>query len=321
MVKKINDAIEKADSIGIGGHIRPDGDCVGACLGFYYYLQTKFPEKTIHLYLEYVQDEFQFLKFAECILTEADGEFLEKPYDIFVSLDCGDAKRLGFSELLFHNARVTINIDHHVSNPDFAKLNYVLADASSTCEVLYHIIDKEYMDTNLAQALYTGIIHDTGVFKHSNTSRKTMEIAGDLMSYQIPFSKIIDETFYQKTYLQNQILGRCLLESMMILDGKCIVSSVSKKMMNFYGTTPKDLEGVIDQLRVTKDVEVAVLIHELDTQKYKISMRSNGEVNVSKIAILFGGGGHIKAAGCTLFGTLHDVINNIGAQLAAQLEK
>ena len=142
-----------------------------------------------------------------------------------------------------------------------------------------------------------------------------------LLEKGVNSSKIIDESFYQKTYVQNQILGRCLLESMLVLDGKVIVSLVTLKQMEFYQAKTYDLEGIIDQLRVTKGVEVAVFIHEMSDGEYKVSMRSNCDVDVSRIATYFGCGGHIKAAGCTLRGWSHDVINNITAHIENQLKE
>lgn len=318
-METIKESIERAASIGIGGHVRPDGDCIGSCLALTYYLKKKYPNKIVDVYLEYVQDEFRFLPNSDLVKNETSLSEMSK-YDLFIVLDCGDIDRLGFSEPLFHKAKETINIDHHITNTNFAANNYVVPKASSTCEVLMDIIDKEILDKELATCIYLGIVHDTGVFKHSNTTRKTMETAGELITYDVPFSKIIDETFYQKTYLQNQILGRCLLESFMVLDGKCVVSYVKKDTLDFYGATPKDLDGVIDQLRITKGVEVAVLAYELESQVYKVSMRSNNEVNVSAIAKIYGGGGHVKAAGCTMNGSIYDVLNNITVHIDEQLK-
>lgn len=319
-MQAIIESIEKAASIGIGGHVRPDGDCVGSCLALCYYLKKKYPNKVVDVYLEYVQDEFGFLPYSDKVKHEINSGNIDT-YDCFIVLDCGDLDRLGFSEPLFQSALTTINIDHHITNQTFAQFNYVVPEASSTCEVLMDVLDLDMLDRELATALYLGIVHDTGIFKHSNTTKKTMECAGKLISYDVPFSKIIDETFYQKTYLQNQILGRCLLESFMMLDGKCIVSYVKKGTLDFYGASAKDLDGIIDQLRVTKGVEVALFVYELSAQKFKVSMRSNNDVNVSKIAEYYGGGGHVKAAGCTMIGSIHDVINNITVHIDEQLKR
>ena len=319
-MENILNAVQSASSIAIAGHVRPDGDCVGSCLALYNYL-TKYVNydwnKVIDLYLEPVPETFTFLKNADKITSEYDTNMT---YDLFLSLDCSSPDRLGGALPIFERARKTICVDHHISNTRFAGTNLVVPDASSTCEVLYTLLEEEKIDTAIAECLYLGIIHDTGVFKHSNTSRQTMEIAGRLIEKGVNTSQIIDETFYQKTYLQNQILGRCLLESIMVLDGRVIVSCVSRKIQDFYGVVPSDLDGVIDQLRITKGVEAAILIREEETQSYKVSMRSNGILNVSKIAVYFGGGGHVKAAGCNMKGSLHDVINNLLEHMANQLE-
>lgn len=314
-MNKIFDEIYHATYIGIAGHIRPDGDCTGSCLALYTYLKNQFKDKIIDVYLEYVHDDFSFLTNTEEVKTVVEDG---KKYDLFISLDCGAKDRLGVALTCFENAVKTVNIDHHISNTNFASINHV-KEASSTCEVLFDIFEEDKIDINIAEALYLGIIHDTGVFKHSNTTEKTMSIAGKLISKGVEFSRIIDESFYQKTYNQNQILGRCLLESIFVLNGKCIVSSVSQKTLDFYGASGKDLEGVIDQLRVTKGVEVAILIHEVGLHEYKVSMRSNHLVDVSKVAVYYGGGGHKKAAGCAMQGSVHDVINNLTGHIEAQL--
>ena len=317
MTENIIEWIGNARTVGISGHIRPDGDCIGACLALYAYLKKECPDKQIDVYLEEPLVKFAFLKYS----SEVNNDYPDdRQYDVFIAMDCGDADRLGEAKKYFQKAADTICIDHHVSNEKFARKNLIEPDASSTCEVLYTVLAEEKIDKAVAEALYVGIIHDSGVFKYTCTSKRTMEIAGKLMEKGVPFDKIIDETFYQKSYLQNQILGRCLLESIMVLDGRCIVSAISQKTLEFYGAASKDLDGVIDQLRITKGVEVAILIHEIDTQKYKVSMRANGNVDVSKIAIYFGGGGHKKAAGCTLNGSYYDVINNLTKLIDEQLK-
>ena len=206
-----------------------------------------------------------------------------------------------------------------MSNPGFADVNHVHGEISSASEVLYKLLNKEKIDLDIATAIYTGMIHDTGVFQYSSTSPDTMRIAGDLMEKGVDFSNIIDESFYQKSYIQNQVMGRVLAESIMLLDGKCIVGYMKLRDMDFYGVKPSDLDGIVSQLRLTKGVEVAMFIYEHESQVFKVSLRSNGAVDVSKIASYFGGGGHVKAAGCDLAGSMYDVINNISEQIEKQL--
>ena len=167
----------------------------------------------------------------------------------------------------------------------------------------FDAIDESRISKHVAECIYTGIIHDTGVFKYSNTSRKTMEIAGKMMEKGIDFGTIIDGSFYKKTYMQSQILGRALLESITFLDGRCIFSVVRKKDMDFYGVDKSDLDGIVGP------------------QQYKVSLRSQKIVDVSQVAAYFGGGGHVRAAGCTMSGSVHDVVNNLSAHIAEQLEQ
>ena len=313
---QLTEEIKGARSIGISGHIRPDGDCVGSAMALYLYLQKITEAGTeVSVYLEQPPETFGAIKGIEQIQTEASED---KVYDVFFALDC-EKSRLGFAEKLFEQAKKTINVDHHISNLGCGRVNYVVPTASSTSELIYDLLDKEQMDRDIAMAIYTGIIHDTGVFQYSNTSPKTMRIAADLLEYGFDFSTLIEESFYQKTYWQNQIMGRALLESIMFLNGRCIVSAVDRKLMEFYHATPKDLDGIVNQLKIIKGVECAVFMYETDNLEYKVSMRSTDRVDVAKVASYFGGGGHKKAAGCTMKGTFHDVIKNLSLHIERQL--
>lgn len=313
----LREIAQGAKTILIAGHLRPDGDCVGAAAAAYLYLKKIYPEAQISAYVEKVPEVYRFLDPEHLIFVE---KLPEGPVDLFLSLDSSSKDRLGEAERLFDTAGRTACIDHHVSNLGYARENFVEAGSSSACEVLYGLMEEELIDTRIAEAIYIGIIMDTGVFRYSNTSKKTMEIAGSLMEKGVPFWKYIDECFYQRTYTQTQLLGRTLLTSMRLMEGRVIVATVTRRMLEFYGAQTEDIEGIIDQLRVTKGVEVALLLQEIDDQQYKVSMRSNTFVDVSKIAVYFGGGGHVKAAGCTMRGSLHDVVNNITEHIEFQME-
>ncbi len=314
-MKKILEEVRGAKSVAISGHIRPDGDCVGSCMGLYLYLTKELPDVTVDVFLEKPSDVFNCIQRVDEIKDAA--LYQDAVYDVFVALDCSK-DRLGDAEVIFDKAKKTINIDHHISNSGCSDVNYLRADASSASELVYELLDGDRLDEEIAKALYIGIVHDTGVFQYSNTAPATMIAAAELIKYGFDFSQIIEETFYEKTYVQNQIMGRALLESILFMDGKCIVTVVTKKMMDFYGVTGKDLDGIINQMRNTKGVECAIFLYELDDLEYKVSMRSGGQINVSAIAQFFGGGGHVRAAGCTVKGTAHDVINNISAQIELQ---
>ena len=313
----LNHALEQVKTVAIGGHVRPDGDCVGSCMGVYQYIKTWYPEIEVDVYLEDIPESFK--RFI-AVSDQIKGEVAEvKEYDLFITLDCADVARLGFSSVLFENAKRTICVDHHVSNDAFADENHIVPDASSTSELIYHLLPYEKITKEIAECLYLGIVHDTGVFQYSCTSPETMEAAANLMRKGIRANEIIDKTFYEKTYAQNQILGRALLESILFMDGKCIFTCLTKKIMDFHGVKPKDLEGIVSQLRVTEGVEVAIFLYQTDEQEFKVSLRASGDVDVSKVAQKFGGGGHKKAAGVTMKGTMHEIINNLSEQICAQL--
>lgn len=315
----LNKMLMGAGSIAIGGHARPDGDCVGSCLGLYQYIRENCKDKRVDVYLEEIPESFQFIEAAKEIRHEIPEE--QTAYDLFICLDCGDKDRLEFSVPLFDAANHTLCVDHHISNRGFAEENYVVPDASSTSELICRLLEEDKISLETASSLYLGIVHDTGVFQYSCTSPETMRIAAGLLEKGVDGPKIIQDTFYEKTYAQNQILGRALLESIVFMDGACIASYVKKNVMEFYGVTPKDLEGIVSQLRVTKGVEVAIFMYEQKTNIYKVSLRSKDKIDVSRIAQYFGGGGHRKAAGFTMHGSPHDVLNNLSEQIELQMRK
>lgn len=314
---KLETMIDQAGKIVILGHVNPDGDCVGSCLAVYNYIKEWDSSKAVTVRLERAPSKFSYLSGFDAIETEAG----EETYDLCICLDSSDEERLGDFKSCFDRSAKTICIDHHITNRGYAQENVIDGHASSACEVVYGQLNESRISKHVAECIYTGIIHDTGVFKYSNTSRKTMEIAGRMMEKGIDFGTIIDGSFYKKTYMQSQILGRALLESITFLDGRCIFSVVRKKDMDFYGVEKSDLDGIVDQLRVIDGIECAIFLYENGIHQFKVSLRSNSIVDVSRIAAYFGGGGHVRAAGCTMSGSVHDVVNNLSAHIAEQLEQ
>jgi phosphoesterase RecJ-like protein len=313
-MKKLDDYLTGKQSIGIAGHVRPDGDCAGSTLAVYNYICDHYPDAYVRLFLEPIPNIFKFLQRSEEIVSEYTDDTV---FDLFITLDCGDTGRLGGAAKYFEGAAHTLCVDHHVSNQSFAEDNYIFPDASSTCELVFELMDREKITKEIAECLYTGMVHDTGVFQYSCTSAKTMNIAGQLMEMGIDYPKIVDETFYTKTFAQNRILGQALLNARLFLDGKVIVSVITKKEMEEFGVLPKHLDGIVNQLRVTKDVTVAAFLYENEDGSFKGSLRVNGDFNVAEIAVGFGGGGHVKAAGFSVDGPAEEAV----ARLLKALEE
>lgn len=305
---KLDTIIEDKNVIGIAGHVRPDGDCVGSTLAVYNYIKDNYPEKDVRIYLEPIPNIFKFLKRADEIRSDYKDDVI---FDLFIAEDCGDLGRLGNAAKYFENAKSTLCIDHHVSNSSFADENYIFPKASSTCELVFELIDIQKLSLQIAECLYTGMVHDTGVFQYSCTSAKTMEIAGVLMETGIDYPKIVDDTFYTKTFGQNKILGLALLNAELYLDGAVIATVVFQEDMKRFSVLPKHLDGIVNQLRVTKDTKIALFLYENEDGTFKGSLRVNGDTNVADIAAQFGGGGHVKAAGFSIEGPIDTAMERI----------
>lgn len=306
-----------AKRIGISGHAKPDGDCVGAVLGLWMYLRKCLPEVEIKAFLDQPADIFNEIKGYEELITDFPEE---QPFDVFFALDT-DAERMGGAEKYFRAAAKKINIDHHLRPAGSGDVNHLDPTVGSTCEMLLDLMEEDKLDRDIAMAIYIGIIHDTGVFQYSCTTPETMEKGAKLIRYGFDFPRLIQETFFEKTYVQAQIMGRALMESIRFMDGRCIVSVVNQKTMEFYGVGSKDLDGIVNQLRNIKGVECAVFMYQTGDLEYKASLRSSEKVNVAEVAAHFGGGGHARAAGCTLKGTFHNCINSLSLHIQEQLEK
>lgn len=315
-MKNFKSQLDGVKTAAIAGHIRPDGDCVGSCLATYNYVKQTYPQIDVTLYLEEIPNKFKFLAGADEIVHSIEEE---KEYDLFIAQDCGDAARLGSAAALFAKAKKTVCIDHHISNDSFADVNHIFPDASSTSELVFGLIGEENLTKEIAECIYLGIVHDTGVFQYSCTSSKTMEIAGKLMEQGIDYTKIIDDTFYTKTFEQNQILGKALLSGRRFADGRIIASVVTAEDMETYHVLPKHLDGIVNQLRITRGVEAAVFLYESEDGTYKVSTRSNGQIDVAALAMKFGGGGHRQAAGFSMKGKPWEIISVIVSEIEKQL--
>ena len=316
----IDSYLDNAASVAIAGHVRPDGDCVGSCLAMYNYICDVHPKVSVDLYLEPIPNKFKFLKSAREI-QHLSQPVEEKEYDLFIALDCGDMERLGAAARYFETAKSTLCVDHHISNRYFADFNYIFPNASSTSELVYQLLDKSKITQAIAECIYVGLIHDTGVFQYSCTSSSTMNIAGELMDTGIDYPKIVDETFYIKTYEQNRIWGEAMVNSELFLDGACISSVITRKQMEQYHVEPKHLDGIVSQLRSTKGVEVAIFLYQNEEHGYKISLRSASYVDVAEIAAAFGGGGHCRAAGASAHGEAAEILEKLLSLIEIQIKE
>ena len=288
--------IGNAKSIGISGHERPDGDCVGACMALFLVLKKRLPEAKVEVLLEDVPEHLQKnIPGCEAICKNFKPE--TKEFDVFVVLDSGKERTSG-ARPFCEKAGKIINIDHHVSNPGTGHVNLIDAGKSSTCELLYTLLEEKDLDAQVAQALYIGMVTDTGVFRYSNTTPQTMAIAGRLMEYRFDHARIVRDVFYEKSYTEQMAMGVALTTMQRSEDKRIVTCLLDKKTLKTIGATKKDVDGIASQMVLTEGAECAILFYEGGDGLCHGSLRSRQLVNVARIAEQFGGGGHVRAAGC-----------------------
>ena len=294
----IDEFICSAKRVAIFGHVRPDGDCVGSTLALYNYITDNFPNIKVQVYLEKFPESYKILDGADKALPLYEGPASVQPYDAAFLLDTPSFERVGAGGVdAIKTASKTCNIDHHISNPlNLCNLNIVKPEASSACEVLFDQLDPSKISVRTASCLYLGIVHDTGAFKFSSTGKHTMEVVGALIEKGVDFARIVNETYYSRTYKQTLVTGHVLSHCKLALEGKVVHAYVTPETMKEFDVTPVDLSNVIDTLREVSDTEMALFLYPVNG-KYKISLRSNYVVDVNAIAKEFGGGGHTRAAG------------------------
>lgn len=296
MSSRIDDILKGISSAAITGHVNPDGDCLGSCCGLYSYIKDQYPEMKVDLYLEEYKPAFRYLRGTESAKNTYSGE----KYDVVFLLDASAVNRIGVSEELLHAGKKSFCIDHHISNKGFADENVIFPDASSASEVLYTLLDPARITRETAEAIYTGIMQDTGVFQYKATSPQTMRIAAEMMEKEIPFTSIIHNTFFSRTYAEARGLGLVLNRMELLYDGKCAYSWITQEEMDKYGMNKASLDGMSSQMNQTEGVEMSVFVYPSEENSCKVSMRSIANANVSRLCTKLGGGGHVLAAGCPL---------------------
>jgi len=286
-----NNMTKNGDNIVIASHPTPDGDAIGSSLALALALRRVGKKPTV--VLDEYSAKFDFLEGREFIYK---GKIEELTCDVFIAVDCGDKIRVGEAEELFNRAPITINIDHHINNSNFARLNYVDTNASSTSEVIFTIINMHVPITKeIAEALYMGIVTDTGGFRHSATSAETMEVAALLMRTGIDFSEIQRRAIYQHSPIEAEVFALAI-QKMKYVEGYPIAYTVlTQKEMKDIHATYSDLDGIAEYMLNTEDIAVSAFFTERLEGRVKVSFRS-GSLDVRLIAENFGGGGHKFAA-------------------------
>lgn len=308
--------INNAKTLIILTHMNPDGDAIGSSLALYCSLLKL--KKDVDVIVPEHSSIYNFLP----RINDLKKEPTKEQYDIAIALDCGDIKRLnGFSES-FENAKCKISIDHHEINTMFADYNFVNPASPACAQILITVIEAlgVEIDNEIGTCLLTGILTDTGGFKYPATSAETFEFTAELLRKGVKVSDIykrVLQTISKKSFeLRKVAINRLeLLEN-----GKIAFTYITNKDMETVEAEEGDHEGIVDIGRDIEGVEVSIFLKETEDGTYKISLRSNEYVNVADIALLFNGGGHIRAAGGSITGTIEQSKERLVAECKKHLK-
>lgn len=297
---KIKKEIEKYNNIVLTAHVNPDGDAIGSGLALFISLKKHYKNKNIRFIL---QDKIpyttEFLKYSEEIEKYEDSN-IDKT-ELLIFLDSATRERTGLvGEKI--KADYTINIDHHISNPNYADMNCVISTMSSASEIVFNFLKENDFEISVeaAEAIYLGIVNDTGNFSHSNVSKSTMEIATQLIGLGVNNNYIVTNFLNSNSFASLKLLGEALKNFEFFEKEKLVYYFLSYETMQKYGSKKEDTEGIVEKILSFYGAEVSLFLREEapeSDKKYKGSMRSKNDIDVNKIANIFSGGGHKKAAG------------------------
>ena len=290
--------IKKSEKIYICSHVQPDGDNIGSTLALGMAIK-KINKNVKVLKVDDIPSDYKFLPNVD-LIKKYDKE---EDIDLFIALDSSDMERLGVGKEFAKNAKNIINIDHHITNNNFGDINIVSPSSAATGELIYEFIRqmKVDMDKNIATCLYTAISTDTGSFIYSNTTYITHLIVAELLKTGIDISYININLYQKRSMERTRLIINVLNDMEICLDGKIGIVTVTQDILKSNNAKMEDTEGIISFVRDIDSVEVACLLKEVDKNEIKVSLRSKEKIDVSKISSKFNGGGHIRAAGCTLF--------------------
>lgn len=303
--------IEQNDRFLVVSHVNPDGDAIGSTCAVGRLLE-RLNKSFVMMNEDPVPKKFVDLLWGtERIRRPSEGDIPENErYDCVIAVDCADFRRIGRSSSHFADDVRLLNIDHHPTNDRYGTVSLVQPQAAATCEVLYDLFERFDLswDEPLATCVYTGILTDTGGFRYSNTSPKIMHVASELLGFGVDAHIMAEQLLERRTMQHIQLLKRALATLSFTDDHKVSWVAVRAKDIEETAASNDDLAGIVNYPRNIEGVEVGILFKEIAKQEIKVSMRSNGDIDVSAIAQSFNGGGHFRAAGATLEMPLDEAI-------------
>lgn len=311
--------LEKADQILVVSHLHPDGDAISSTLAMGYLLKQSGKQVTM-VNENPVPRKFSFLPGVEEIqpVEQVSGTF-----QYVIALDCADKERMGACRFLIRDDAVIVNLDHHATNDRFGDINIVVPEAAATVEIIFDWAEENNFPIcePLAACLYTGLLTDTGGFRYSNTSPKVLRQAARLVETGIEAHKIADRALETVTMEQLKLLQGALSTLQKSDDGLIAWMFLSKEEMEKVAVSHEALDGIVNYARNIYGVDVGILYREENDGTVKVSFRSREQVDVGQVAKAFGGGGHARAAGCSMRGTLREVHERVFKAVQSRLKQ
>lgn len=311
--------IEQHDDFLVVSHIQPDGDAASSTYATGWILKqlgksfTMINEGAMPSKFSYLWGSDQVLDFGK--------EAPERLYQTIISVDCADFSRMGRISTLFDDQAQLLNVDHHPTNDRFGSCHLIKHDAAATVQILYDLAIHMKLVPNLefGDCIYTGLLTDTGGFRYSNTSPKVMQMGATLLSLGVQGSVIAEQVLERVTYSQIVLLQKALSTLSFANDRKLAWLVVSLADLELTGASSDDLDGLVNYPRNVEGVEVGMLFKEKAVGVVKVSLRSSGLVDVAAIAQSLGGGGHVRASGCTIQGTLEEAVAKMVQEVGNEL--
>jgi phosphoesterase RecJ-like protein len=308
-------AIADAESVALACHVSPDGDALGSMLGLFHALRAagrlvvaSFPNPFV------IAPHYRDFPGLELLTTPQD--FPAEP-GVMVTFDCGSLGRLGDLEPSAKAARELVVVDHHVSNDRYGSINVIDPDAAASGVLVRRLIDRLglRLERDAALCLYAALVCDTGRFQYDTTTAEVFDLARELVSFDVPVSRLSRTLFEEHRFAYLQLLGEALARAELVPGQRFVWTAVTQDMLVRHGVTIEEVEGLIDILRRTSEAEVTCVLKEEIDHTVRVSLRSLGDVDVRHIAEHHHGGGHRFAAGFTSTDDIATIVRSIRAAL------
>ncbi len=309
----LDDIIKQSKKILLLSHMNPDGDTLGSMCALYSMIYDRFKIKPDMSIVSNIPFNYKFLPNINLAQRYFDNSLV---YDLVITLDVAAIDRVRDSKIFFDKSKVTVNFDHHKTNPNYAQYNVVKPNASSCGEVLFDYFKENNwkITKDAAICLYTAIMTDTGNFRFENTSAKAFRAVADLVDIGIQPSVIFKNCYETKTKNLVMFQNYCVNKAVFSDDNKIVYTTVYKKDLEKFSAGDDATDGIAETLRAIDTTEVAFVLKEVENKLTKVSMRSK-HIDVAKICEIYGGGGHTYAAGCTIKGNIAEAVTKLTKEI------